>query len=201
MTGAVDSWHSAENARRYAEFARTHTTYQQTSRDVVGLARPAADATIVDLACGTGITTEAVLSVLGENGRIIAVDASNAMLAAAQSVIQDQRVRWLHSPAERLNDGTLAGVDAVVCNSAIWQADVQATAAAVRRVLRRLANRRSWSHVSCGLGVWPGQLNAMLSTLTWPDGLAAVPHMFREPRRRAASSGVWLHILEGEDLA
>ena len=30
----------------------------------------------------------------------------------------------------------MAGVDAVVCNSAIWQTDVQASAAAVRRVLR-----------------------------------------------------------------
>jgi hypothetical protein len=29
-----------------------------------------------------------------------------------------------------------SGVDAVVCNSAIWQTDVQATSAAVRRVLR-----------------------------------------------------------------
>jgi ubiquinone/menaquinone biosynthesis C-methylase UbiE len=136
MAGLVDSWDSADNARRYAEFARTHATYRQTSRDLVGLARPAADATVVDLACGTGITTEAVLSVLGKNGQVTAVDASDAMLAAAQSVIQDQRVRWLHSPAERVDQCGASGVDAVVCNSAIWQTDVQATAAAVRRVLR-----------------------------------------------------------------
>lgn len=135
MAGAVDSWDSAENARRYAEFVRRHKTYRQTSRDVVSLALASADATIVDLACGTGITTEAVLSVLGENGQVIAVYASEAMLAA-QLVIQDQRGRWLHSSAERINDGTLAGADAVVCNSAIWQIDVQATTAAVRRVLR-----------------------------------------------------------------
>jgi SAM-dependent methyltransferase len=132
----VDSWDSAENARRYAEFARTHTTYRQTSRDVVGLAHPTRDATVVDLACGTGITTETVLSALGDKGHVIAVDASQAMLAAAQSVIHDRRVRWLHSPAEHLDEGGMAGVDAVVCNSAIWQTDVQASAAAVRRVLR-----------------------------------------------------------------
>ena len=131
----ADSWDSAENAWRYAEFARAHTTYQQTSRDVVGLACPAADATVVDLASGTGITTEAILPVLGENGRVIAVDASKAMLAAARLVIHDERVRWLHSPAELLDDGAVAGVDAVVCNSAIWQTDVQVTAAAVRHVL------------------------------------------------------------------
>jgi ubiquinone/menaquinone biosynthesis C-methylase UbiE len=135
MAIPIDSWDSAENARRYAEFTRTYGTYQQTSRDVVGLACPAPDATVVDLACGTGITTEMLLSALGDHGRVIAVDASEAMLAAAQSVIHDERVRWLHLPAERLAEGHVAGVDAVVCNSAIWQTDVRATAAAVRRVL------------------------------------------------------------------
>lgn len=127
------SWSSGENARRYADFARTHPTYRDTSRDLVDLARPAADATVVDLACGTGATTEAVLSVLDERGRVIAVDASPAMLAMARSSVRDDRVRWLHSPAERLAVGP---VDVVVCNSAIWQTDIRLTVAAVRRALR-----------------------------------------------------------------
>jgi ubiquinone/menaquinone biosynthesis C-methylase UbiE len=131
----IDSWDSVENARRYAEFARTYGTYQQTSRDLIGLACPAADAMVVDLACGSGITTEMVLSALADDGRVIAIDASQAMLAAAQSVIHDRRVRWLHSPAEGLDERKVAGVDLVVCNSAIWQTDIRATAAAVRRVL------------------------------------------------------------------
>ncbi len=42
----VDSWDSAENARRYAEFARMHPTYRQTSRDLVGLASPAENAQV-----------------------------------------------------------------------------------------------------------------------------------------------------------
>lgn len=136
MAVPVDSWSSDQNARRYAEFARTYSTYRQTSRDLVGLARPAADATVVDLACGTGSTTEAVLSVLGPAGRVIAVDASAAMLTAARSFVQDERVRWLRSPAEHLDVGAAGGVDTVVCNSAIWQTDVPLTALAVRRALR-----------------------------------------------------------------
>ncbi|HEX5117994.1 MAG TPA: methyltransferase domain-containing protein [Pseudonocardiaceae bacterium] len=136
MAVQVDSWAGAENARRYAEFARTRATYRETSRDVVDLARPAARATVVDLACGTGITTEAVLSVLDRRGRVVAVDASAAMLTADRSFIHDDRVRWLHSPAERLGVDTVAGVDAVVRNSAISQTDVARTATAVRRVLR-----------------------------------------------------------------
>jgi ubiquinone/menaquinone biosynthesis C-methylase UbiE len=136
VTGMVDTWASAANARRYAEFARTYPPYQRTSRDLVGLASPAVDATVVDLACGTGCTTEAVLSALGKDGRVIAVDASTAMLAVAQSFVRDERVRWLHSSAERLGDGSVTGVAAVVCNSAIWQTDIRRTATAVRRALR-----------------------------------------------------------------
>lgn len=136
MAVPVDTWASAENARRYAEFARTYPAYRQTSRDVVELGRPAADATVVDLACGTGITTEAVLSVLGPGGRVIAVDESDAMLSAAQSHIHDERVRWLCSPAERLGDAVVSTVDLVVGNSAIWQTDVRLTLRAVRRALR-----------------------------------------------------------------
>jgi hypothetical protein len=41
----------------------------------------------------------------------------------------------VHSPAERL-DVRVTGVDAVVCNSAIWQTDVRLTATAVHRILR-----------------------------------------------------------------
>jgi ubiquinone/menaquinone biosynthesis C-methylase UbiE len=136
MSVPVDSWTSAENARRYAEFARTYTTYRQTSRDLVDFARLPADATVVDLACGTGSTTAAVLSVLGEGGRVVAIDGSAAMLAVARSIIHDERVRWLHSPAERLGGDTVTDVDAVVCNSAIWQTDIRLTAEAVRRALR-----------------------------------------------------------------
>jgi hypothetical protein len=36
-------------------------------------------------------------------------------------------------------------------------------------------------------------INAHTVLLTWPDGCAAVPRMFREPRLRAAYGGIWLH--------
>jgi ubiquinone/menaquinone biosynthesis C-methylase UbiE len=133
---ADNPWESAENARRYAEFARTYPTYQQTSRHLVRLAQLAPDARVMDLACGTGVTTEAVLAVLGPDGSIVAIDGSQAMLTAVRSLVADRRVTWLRSPAERLSECAPAGLDAVVCNSAIWQTDVRATAAAVRGVLR-----------------------------------------------------------------
>jgi ubiquinone/menaquinone biosynthesis C-methylase UbiE len=136
MVAASDPWESAENAWAYADFARRHSTYRQTSQDLVGLARLTTDAQVVDLACGTGITTKAVLAVLGERGTVVAVDASEAMLATASSLVVDERVTWLKAPAEHLSEYPLEDVDAVVCNSAIWQTDVRATAIEVHRVLR-----------------------------------------------------------------
>jgi Methyltransferase domain len=56
------------------------------------------------------------------------------MLGAAAGAIQDSRVQWIRARAEGV-DQHLAQVDAAICNSAIWQTDLAATAAAVRRVL------------------------------------------------------------------
>lgn len=133
---AEDSWDSAELARSYDRFARRYSTYRETSRDLVALARLAPDAWVVDLACGTGVTTEALLSALDASGRVVAVDASAAMLAAAKSQVKDERVGWLRVSAERLGICVRGAMDAVVCNSAIWQTDVPATVKAVAAVLR-----------------------------------------------------------------
>ena len=130
-----DPWDESENARRYAAFARQYPIYRQTSEDLVALARPPGGATVVDLACGTGITTAAILAALGPDGRVIGVDGSAGMLAMAASCIPDSRVSWIHGRAENLGQHVTGPVDAVVCNSAIWQTDLAPTMAAVRNVL------------------------------------------------------------------
>jgi SAM-dependent methyltransferase len=133
---ADNPWDSDKNARQYARFAGEHALYRQTSEDLAALAGLASDARVVDLACGTGATTEALLALLGPRGHVVAVDAAEAMLARARSTIGDDRVRWLRSPAERLDRHAIGAVDAVVCNSAIWQTSLPVTVAAVGRVLR-----------------------------------------------------------------
>jgi ubiquinone/menaquinone biosynthesis C-methylase UbiE len=130
-----DSWGEDDNARRYEAFARRHLIYQLTSKDLVGLARLADDASVLDLACGTGATTREVLAVLGPAGRVIAADKSAAMLAVAAESVSDPRATWVRSAAESIDERLTQPVDAVVCNSAIWQTDLPATAAAVRNVI------------------------------------------------------------------
>jgi SAM-dependent methyltransferase len=131
-----DSWGEDDNARRYDAFTREYTIYGETSRDLIGLARPAADATVLDLACGTGATTREILALLGPDGAVIGVDKSPAMLAAAASSVVDPRVTWIHARAETIAQHVTTPVDAAMCNSAIWQTDFAETAVAVRAVIR-----------------------------------------------------------------
>jgi SAM-dependent methyltransferase len=133
---ADNPWEDEENAQRYGQFADEYALYRRTSQDLAGLARLARNARVVDLACGTGATTKALLAVLGPHGRVVAVDSSRAMLGRAKAFIGDHRVRWLRAPAEQLGNCGIDAVDAVVCNSAIWQTNMPATVAAVGRVLR-----------------------------------------------------------------
>ena len=128
-------WASPRTAEAYASFCRNHTMYAETSRDLVALAGISGDASVVDVACGTGQTTEAILSALGAGGRVAAVDSSEAMLAVAQRIVDDPRVRWHLSPAEQVA-AVAHDADAVVCNSAIWQTDMAATFASVNDALR-----------------------------------------------------------------
>jgi trans-aconitate methyltransferase len=128
-------WADPENARRYAAFARQHPQYRQTSRHLVALAQLRGDASVVDLACGTGVTTEAVLAVLGPGGVVTSVDGSAAMLAMAAAAVADRRVTWIQARAEDLGRHVTGPTDAVVCNSAIWQTQLGAAMPAVRQVL------------------------------------------------------------------
>lgn len=130
-----DSWGEDSNALRYDAFARLYPMYRETSRDLVALARPSRSSTVLDLACGTGVTTAAVLAVLGRDGKVIGVDKSPAMLEVAAKATSDRRVAWIRAAAETVDQHVAGPVDAAVCNSAIWQTDLAATAAAVRNVL------------------------------------------------------------------
>jgi SAM-dependent methyltransferase len=136
-----DHWGEDDNARRYDEYAREYPSYRETSRDLIAVALPSddagvADAAVVDLACGTGATTREILAMLSSDGRVTAVDNSAAMLGMAAKSTADPRVTWIHARAESVGQHAIQPVDAVICNSAIWQTDFAATAMAVRAVLK-----------------------------------------------------------------
>ena len=140
-THADDGWGEDDNPRRYDAFAREYPNYRETSRDLIALALPsddtgAANPAVLDLACGTGATTREILAVLGPDGSVTGVDKSAAMLRVAASSTTDPRVSWTQGFAESVNQHVPGPVDAVICNSAIWQTDLPTTAMAVRAVMK-----------------------------------------------------------------
>lgn len=60
------------------------------------------DEIVLDLGCGTGNLTAALLAHLSDEGRVIATDISPAMIALAEQKITDPRVTWLLGDAHRL---------------------------------------------------------------------------------------------------
>jgi SAM-dependent methyltransferase len=135
---AGDSWGEDDNPRRYDAYAREYPSYRVTSRDLiaVALAPDDADVAVLDLACGTGATAREILAVLGPDGSVTGVDKSAAMLGVAASSTPDPRASWIQARAECVDQHVTEPVDAVICNSAIWQTDFAAAAMALRAVVK-----------------------------------------------------------------
>ncbi|MDD2599626.1 MAG: class I SAM-dependent methyltransferase [Kiritimatiellae bacterium] len=123
IADAWDGWHDLPllEARLQAEF------------DALGVQRGEC---VLDIGCGTGNLTKALLSRLDSAGRVFAVDISPVMLERAQNKINDPRVCWLQGAAHQLPlaDGSC---DRIICFSA-WPhfEDPEAVLAEFGRVLR-----------------------------------------------------------------
>lgn len=118
------------------------------------------DETVVDVGCGTGNLSAAILRALSSQGRVLGVDISAGMLEQARAKVSDPRVTWHHASVERLPFDD-ASVDRVICFSA-WPHVVERAAAAneLLRVLRpggiahvwHSASRQFINHIHAGVG-------------------------------------------------
>lgn len=130
------AWLEAETARRYQIFSEQTGMYQELSRLMVQLAGIEPGMRVLDLGCGTGVTTQAVLEALGQSGHVYALDISGPMLAVAREQVNSERVMFIEA------DAALTGlpdqvVDCIVCNSVFWQLRHKPQVMAeLRRVLR-----------------------------------------------------------------
>ncbi len=138
--------------------------------DLAALARRLADGlaalgvggaeTVIDLGCGTGNLTLALLSALGPQGRVLAVDISPRMLEVASGKVRDGRASFHLAEAAALPLPE-AACDRVVCFSA-WPhfPDKDAAAHELARVLRpgghahvwHLSSRATINHIHANAG-------------------------------------------------
>jgi demethylmenaquinone methyltransferase/2-methoxy-6-polyprenyl-1,4-benzoquinol methylase len=77
-----------------------------------------ADETVLDIGCGTGNLTRALLRRLSSAGRVVAVDLSPRMLEVARKKVTDPRVEWHAADAQQLPIGDESS-DRVICCS-VW---------------------------------------------------------------------------------
>jgi ubiquinone/menaquinone biosynthesis C-methylase UbiE len=115
------SWLDAETARRYQIFTEKTTMYQDLSQTMVRLADLKPGMRVLDLGCGTGITSQIALEAMGTAGHIYALDVSTPMLEFARRRLSADRVTFVHADAADLGQHVTGPIDRVLCNSVFWQ--------------------------------------------------------------------------------
>ncbi len=118
------------------------------------------DERVVDVGCGTGNLTRALLARLSAAGRVLAVDLSPRMIDTARRKVRDPRADWLVADARRLPVRD-ASYDRVICFS-VWPHIDDRAGAAVEfaRVLKpggrldiwHLASRAKINAIHIGAG-------------------------------------------------
>ena len=193
----MSTWHDPHNANLYNQFARQYGLYRDTSRHLASLVRLENVKQVVDLSCGTGITTEEILKCIDGSTQVIAIDSSTVMLAVAHQFIRDKRVSWVQGDAAEINKHTKF-VDTIICNSAIWQLDIDKTLSAAANILQ------PGGEIAFNIGkhflrlplreVRPQQTTASLRTLV--QSIAILDYGFNpstdnvKPRARLSINGV-----------
>lgn len=129
-------WDDDETARRYDDHTQRYHSYRERAERLVAWAGIEPDMHVVDLACGTGITTMEVLRCLDGRGRVTAVDGAAALLAVARERLVDTRVTWVQARGESLDSAVAEPADVVLCSAAFWQMRWPEAMTAVRETLR-----------------------------------------------------------------
>ncbi len=116
-----DAWLEEETARRYQKFTEKTTMYQELSRAMLKHAGLRPGMRVVDLGCGTGVTSQAILEALGTEGQVYAVDLSGPMLALARQQLNSPQVSFIQADAGDFADLVEPPVDRILCSSVFWQ--------------------------------------------------------------------------------
>ena len=114
----MSGWDDPETAAYYEAFCRSHSRYNRANAALIARAQVAPGMRVLDLAAGTGRTTEAALEFLGEDGRVVCVEPFAGMRAEGMRRVTDSRVEW-----SAILPGAGESFERILCGAAIWQLD------------------------------------------------------------------------------
>jgi SAM-dependent methyltransferase len=123
----TDRWDDLITAESYAQHVDYWGIYRQLNHGLARFAledwKPADKTLVLDLACGTGATLEALLVGLPWDTEVLGVDAAAAMIEQAKLRVPDQRVTWLVQRVEDLLIKPTGPFDLITCGAAFWHFD------------------------------------------------------------------------------
>ncbi len=124
-----------DTAHLYEKYVRTGLRYRQVADALLEVAGSIDGQHVIDLGCGTGLLTGMLAERVGSDGLVMGVDASADMLAAAKRTMSNPNVRFIHSPAETVDQVIHQPVDAVFSSAAFWQFQREPTLKALAGIL------------------------------------------------------------------
>jgi len=127
-----------EVAEKYDELvtALSGRCYIDDIEELLSLAQFHPDDTVIDLGCGTGISTEVLIGLNPRPKRIIACDSSPEMLKYARQKLEDE-VEFFEVAGENLSSIGETNVDKVVAINSFSYMSSDRTLQEVHRVLKR----------------------------------------------------------------
>lgn len=140
---------------------------------------------VLDLGCGTGASTAALLAA-APHAEIVAVDASAGMLARAAAKRWPAGVTFVHAPVERLAEAAVTGPFDAVFAAYLFRnlADPDAGLAAVRELLVPGGRLAVHEYALSGRAIHRAIWKAVCSAVVEPAGALAGDHrLYRYLRR------------------
>ncbi|HWI63204.1 MAG TPA: class I SAM-dependent methyltransferase [Symbiobacteriaceae bacterium] len=173
----------------YHAIAGEMAIYRQSNRHLVAGADLQPGMTVVDLACGSGLTSLAALEAVPEGLTLICIDSSRSMVEAARANLGDRVAAYHVADAAAVADLIPSKVDRVLCNLAFWYfKDTDEVLRQLRKVIKptgRLCFSLLGSYFNTG-GDVVSPYWALMRVLTDRGALPrALPDVDRLPNQRS----------------
>lgn len=129
------SWKNQGNSKVYHEYASSSALYRESCKSLLTDLIVEANSLIVDLACGTGVSTGVIAEVF-PNARVTGVDSSSSQISIALTQSWDPTINFVLCRAEDIDRLSLDTVELVVCNAAFWYFDLQLVLQSINKIIR-----------------------------------------------------------------